>query len=131
MLSELCITGFPVDQLSQLAQHKLWGEQLGQSAKFPWAARLFEGWVAHAADAARNPLWIRNQSFLESKLEPPWMTRRASGREEQTDVDASRSNQRGPERLDATGPGWNRCPQEPVARDAGWSDAKRCEVDTR
>jgi hypothetical protein len=71
MLSELRITGFPVDQLSQLAQHKLWGEQLGQSAEFQRAARLFEGWIAHAADAARNPPRIRNQSPRESNFVPP------------------------------------------------------------
>jgi hypothetical protein len=70
-LSELCIAASPVDQLRQFVQHKLWCEQLRQSAEFLWAASLFEGWVAHAADAARNPLWIRNQSFLESNFVPP------------------------------------------------------------
>lgn len=71
VLSELCITGSPINQLSQLAQHKLWGEQLRQSAEFLWASRLSEGWVAHAADAARNPHSIRNQSFLKSTFVPP------------------------------------------------------------
>ena len=71
VLSHLRIARSAINQLRQLVQHELWREQLSQIGEFLWAAGLFKRRTAHAADAERKPLSIRNQCSFKSNLVPP------------------------------------------------------------
>lgn len=71
LLSQLRIAGSTINQLRQLVQHKLRREQFRQIGKLLRTAGLFQRRTAHAADAVRKPLSIRNQRSFRPNIVPP------------------------------------------------------------
>jgi hypothetical protein len=71
VLSQLRIAGSTINQLRQLIQHELRREKARQIGKLLQAAGLFQRRTAHAADAVRKPLSIRNPCSFKSNVVSP------------------------------------------------------------
>ena len=71
LLSQLRIAGSAINQFRQLIQHELRREKVRQIGKLLRAAGLFQRRTAHAADAVRKPLSIRNQRSFKPNIVPP------------------------------------------------------------